>query len=119
MTTKSITDWAKEIHANRRRLGWYDDLPEKCRDPLVLSNRIAHIMREASEAWEQLRSGELEMWFDVDDKKKPEDMIIELADVVLLALDMAELAGLDIEEAMRRKMAFNETRPARHGGKLF
>jgi len=42
----------------------------------------------------------------------------ELADVVIRLLDFAGGEGLDIEGAVMAKMAYNETRPYRHGGKL-
>jgi len=42
----------------------------------------------------------------------------ELADTIIRVLDLAAGAGLDLEGAVRAKMAYNETRPYRHGGKL-
>lgn len=49
---------------------------------------------------------------------KPEGIPVELADVIIRVLDMCGYWGIDIEEAMRLKMAFNRTRESRHGGKL-
>jgi NTP pyrophosphatase (non-canonical NTP hydrolase) len=43
---------------------------------------------------------------------------IELADVVIRVLDVAGRYGMDMEKAIKIKMAYNETRPYRHGGKL-
>jgi len=42
----------------------------------------------------------------------------ELADTIIRILDFAGGQDLDIEGALRAKMAFNESRPYRHGGKL-
>lgn len=35
----------------------------------------------------------------------------------LVALDMCYVMGLDISQAVERKMEYNKTRPHRHGGK--
>lgn len=47
----------------------------------------------------------------------PEGVPIELADTLIRVFDACHEWGIDIEEAMRIKMDFNETRPHRHGGK--
>lgn len=49
---------------------------------------------------------------------KPEGELIELADAVIRILDYCGSKDWDLEEAIRIKMEFNETRPHRHGGKL-
>jgi NTP pyrophosphatase (non-canonical NTP hydrolase) len=41
----------------------------------------------------------------------------ELVDVIIRLLDFAGGTGLDIEGALAAKMAYNEGRPYRHGGK--
>jgi NTP pyrophosphatase (non-canonical NTP hydrolase) len=48
---------------------------------------------------------------------KPEGLPIELADAVIRILDYCEYAGIDLGVAIRQKMAYNELRPYRHGGK--
>jgi NTP pyrophosphatase (non-canonical NTP hydrolase) len=48
---------------------------------------------------------------------KPEGVGSELADVLIRLLDMADLYGIDLEAEYQRKMAFNWTRPYRHGGR--
>ena len=48
---------------------------------------------------------------------KPEGIPAELADVLIRVLHMCAFFGIDIEAAIADKMAFNETRPHRNGGK--
>jgi hypothetical protein len=53
-------------------------------------------------------------WFS---SSKTEGEAIELADAVIRIMDYFEAMGWDLEEAIRIKSAYNETRPYRHGGK--
>lgn len=39
----------------------------------------------------------------------------ELADVIIRVMDEAEFRGIDLEEVIRLKHAFNKTRPFKHG----
>lgn len=48
---------------------------------------------------------------------KPCGIPSELADVVIRLLNLCAMRGIDIEAAVEDKMAYNATRPARHGGK--
>ncbi len=43
----------------------------------------------------------------------------ELADAVIRIFDLAKARGWRVPEAMIAKMAYNETRPFKHGGKKF
>lgn len=48
---------------------------------------------------------------------KPEGFASELADVLIRVFDLAGALGIDLEDAVQSKMAYNKTRPHRHGGK--
>lgn len=52
------------------------------------------------------------------DHLKPEGFPIEIADALIRIFDLAGAHGIDLDEAVRIKMAYNATRPVRHGGKL-
>lgn len=92
--------------------GWHD--PEV---DATFGDRIALIHSEASEALEAFREcGDVaKVWHRHDGK--PEGVVVELADVVIRIADLCGKHGLDLEQATRDKLAFNATRPHRHGGK--
>jgi NTP pyrophosphatase (non-canonical NTP hydrolase) len=48
---------------------------------------------------------------------KPEGVWSELADVVIRVADMCGVYGIDLEDAIIKKLAYNKTRPFMHGGK--
>jgi NTP pyrophosphatase (non-canonical NTP hydrolase) len=101
-------DCQKEAHRIATKSGWWEtDAGE--------GPAIANMHAELSEAWEWIR------------KRNPKSDHIpefsgveeEFADVIIRIMDTAEKRGYDISGAIVAKMKFNETRPHRHGGKLF
>lgn len=125
MTLRSIMI---EAYTTARDKGWYDDgLPP-------IPERLALIHSEVSEALEDYRNpasggtreeslrclrfegmdGELPGGY----RGKPCGFPSELADILIRVCDLAEAQGIDLEEAVRMKMAYNKTRPHRHGGKV-
>lgn len=109
--TGTITKWRqmqREIHETAKSKGWYDNPPS-------FFDRIALIHSEISEALESYRNNE-DAHF-TRDCGKPDGYGIELADAVIRIMDCCEYMNLDLEALMLTKMAYNKTRPFRHGGK--
>ncbi|MFC3802832.1 hypothetical protein [Cohnella sp. GCM10012308] len=122
----TISDYVAAAHANAVSKGWWDE-------DRSFGEIIALIHSEASEALEDLRNGHepTEVWYEF---KKPDDVYTlpynlngegkpcgipsELADIVIRVFDAAGRYGIDLEEAIAEKMAYNATRPQRHGGKV-
>jgi NTP pyrophosphatase (non-canonical NTP hydrolase) len=105
----SISSLIREAHQNAINKGWYEE-------PRAFGELIALIHSEASEALEDHRNGRgfREIYYEGD---KPCGIPTELADVVIRIFDLCGYLGIDLEEAIRIKMAYNATRPQRHGGK--
>ena len=49
--------------------------------------------------------------------KKPEGMYVEMVDCLIRILDYLSHENVDIDRVMAEKIAYNKTRPYRHGNK--
>jgi NTP pyrophosphatase (non-canonical NTP hydrolase) len=105
----SINQLVKAAHQNAINKGWYEE-------PRTFGEMISLMHSELSEALEDHRNGYgfKEFYFEGD---KPCGIPTELADVVIRIFDACGYLGIDLEDAIRTKMAYNATRPIRHGGK--
>ena len=77
----------------------YESLLSQC-----FGNRLMHVTRELSEAWEEYRVNGKTDHFDE-----------ELADAAIVLFDVCGAMGVDLEGAILKKMAKNTTRPDKHG----
>lgn len=113
-----IKTTAVAAHRTATQHGFHDDNEN-------VTERIEHVWKylgnihaEVSEAWEEARMPGFQprkVWFAQD--AKPEGFGIELADIVIRVFDTAEALGIDMEDMLRMKMAYNSLRPFRHGDK--
>lgn len=110
-TIMKISEMQAKAYETARDKGWHD--PEH--GDATVGDRLALIHAEVSEALEAYRDLGLHAW--KRDDGKPEGVASELADVVIRIGDFCGKYGLDLEAAIASKMAYNATRPHRHGGK--
>lgn len=95
---KDFTFLQRQVHLTAMANGWWEE-------PRTIPETLALIHSEVSEA--------LEAYRNYDD----EEFAIELADIVIRVMDLAEHEGIDLEKALIRKNEINKTRGYKHGGK--
>lgn len=123
---------------NSRAHGFHEDRPSvgnivpESALQAWLGNRLMLIVDEVSEGHEEIRNGHAatETYYTdkaggqyfhqvyTEDRKprfKPEGLPSELADIVIRVADLCYTEGIDLEGIIREKMAYNATRPHKHG----
>ena len=98
---KEITDWRK----TRNFETTWDQFAEK----------IALCHSELSEALEEHRGHETPLIEYYDKDGAPQGIGVELADCIIRILDMCGSYDIPIAAIIQRKMAYNTTRPHKHG----
>lgn len=107
----NISDYIEESHRTATEHGWWDEEPQR-----TFGDQVALMHSELSEALEEYRDGHepQELYFK---EAKPEGVPAEFADVLIRIFDTCGRYGIDLEQALTVKMAYNKTRPYRHGGR--
>jgi 8-oxo-dGTP diphosphatase len=96
MDIKQLTE---EMHLFVRAKGWYDADSKRPQTPRNLAVSLAI---EAAEILEHFQF--------TDEIRDREELGSELADVMLYLLQLASVSGIDLEQAVLRKIAINKTR---------
>ena len=92
----NLAELEHEMHRFVAAKGWYE--PDSPR-PQTLRNLAISLALEAAEVLEHFQ------WTETD--AAPEELAGELADVTLYMLQIASLAGIDLEQAVLDKLAVN------------
>jgi NTP pyrophosphatase (non-canonical NTP hydrolase) len=91
-----IKELTKRMHDFVRTNGWYEENSQR---PQTLRNLAISLNLEASEVLEHFQ------WDD--ELKDPDALSGELADVALYLLQIASIAGIDLEQAVLQKLERN------------
>lgn len=94
-----LSELTQAMHTFVRTQGWYE--PDSKR-PQTLRNLAISLSLEANEVLEHFQ------WKDEPDD--PAGLSEELADVMLYLMQIASIAGIDLEEAVLNKLKHNYTR---------
>ena len=103
----TINELVEVAHYFAASKGFWDDEPN-------LGEKIALIHSELSEALEEVRAGHKpDEVYEVNGK--PEGLPIELADAVIRIADLCGYYDIDLNEAVDKKIMYNDRRPTKHG----
>jgi NTP pyrophosphatase (non-canonical NTP hydrolase) len=102
----SIANLQQAVHRTAVEHGWWER-------ERTIGEALMLVVTEVAEAMEAYRDGDPPSE-KLDGYGRIEE---ELADAIIRILDLAGGMGWEIEGALRAKMAYNERRPYRHGGK--
>jgi hypothetical protein len=114
----AITDLSKRITFYNEAKGFRDQ------GPVAIDRYLLLCMTEISEAFEELRDGHgpTEVYMDAKDlgarDGKPCGFPVELADAIIRLLDLAGRLNIPIGQLIKTKLAYNQTRPPKHGRKF-
>lgn len=123
---KTMGDLAQIIHEQAVAHGWWDD--ERSFPEIVV---LCHY--ELSKALEEYGNAKPAQYVVIETvgekpvietdpqgfgERKPEGIAVEMADCIIRILDWCGKNGIDIDDVVERKMAYNATRPYKHGGKV-
>lgn len=129
---KGFVTMQMAVTINNHQKGWRSgDLEPQRRN---FGELIALLHSEVSEALEAYRDGIpvsrvlyenpldkadlVKSFISHGELAKPVGVASELADVIIRVLDMADEWDIPLVQALIEKHRFNQSRPARHGGKL-
>ncbi len=95
----TINELTERMHALVKSKGWYEADSKRPQTP---RNLAVSLSIEAAEILEHFQF--------TDDIKDRDELGSELADVLLYLLQLALISGIDLEEAVLRKIEKNKTR---------
>jgi len=106
----TIEELINESHKTAVEKGWWD----KDRN---FGEQLMLMVTELAEVMEAYRTQGLAEKLYIEDGK-PEGVAVEFADLLIRVADTCGKYTIPLVEALKLKLAYNKTRPYRHGNKL-
>lgn len=106
----TIREWQAAVAANETAHGFNEG-------EYNLDQKLLLSVGEIIEAQNEIRAGRgaAEIYYTSEHPGKPEGFPIEVADAVIRLMGICEQTGVDLQNAMELKQAYNLTRPYKHG----
>lgn len=137
-TAETLRALQHKIGTENEAKGFHEDIPRRedfvpgKRGDQAFENATRHyhgnlhmlIVSEAVEAHDEIRNGRdpQETYYPFrafgEELAKPEGVPSEIADVVIRGFDYAHRHGIDLAAIILEKLAYNTTRPYKHGKKF-
>lgn len=111
----NINEMQKQAWENSEAHGFHKS-EENIPMQYVIATKLMLAVSELSESLEEVRAKKPSLYYG--EKGKPEGIAAELADVVIRCGDLAGILGVDLQQAVIEKMAYNSGRPYMHGKTL-
>lgn len=122
-----INELVTQAHTHSLNKGFWDDYSanlatanDTSRNAIwaaFIGQKLALIHSEVSEALEEIREGNHKPTHQAGEK--PEGLPSELADIVIRVADLCGALGIDLEDTIEEKLAYNaQSRGHKHGKKF-
>ena len=107
-----LNDLAVVVYKHNAAKGFWGESWDEDRN---VGEALALMHSELSEALEEIRKTDATVTRIYSEGGKPEGFPVELADCVIRILDFCGRYGIPLAEAIEMKLAYNQTRPHKHG----
>lgn len=106
---RNLNDLAADIYETSTSKGFEPPTKKNIDRKLLL------VVTEIAEAYEEIRDGYDLNKIYYSPEGKPEGFSVEIADAIIRLLHITYSLGIDISDVVEKKIAYNKTRPYKHG----